>query len=54
MIRELEKVDDRFFEAHDSCEEEVEELDATVPSPDSHADIIVAQRSHGGTAGRMV
>lgn len=30
MIHELEKVDDRFFHVHDSCEEEVEELDANV------------------------
>ena len=42
MLQELEKVDDRFFDVHDSCEEEVEGLDATVRLPDFHADIIVA------------
>jgi hypothetical protein len=30
LIQELEKVDDRFFEVHDTCEEEVDDLDGTV------------------------
>lgn len=30
LIEELEKVDDRFFDVHDNCEEQLEELDATV------------------------
>jgi len=30
LIQELEKVDDRFFEVHDACEEEVDDLDGTV------------------------
>jgi hypothetical protein len=30
LIQELEKVDDRFFDVHDSCEEEIDELDGTV------------------------
>ena len=30
LIRELEKVDYRFFDIHDNCQEQVEELDATV------------------------
>ena len=30
LIRELEKVDDRFFEVHDTCEDEIDDLDGTV------------------------
>jgi len=30
LIQELEKVDDRFFEVHDTSEEEIEDLDGTV------------------------
>jgi hypothetical protein len=30
LTRELEKVDDRFFEVHDTAEDQIDELDATV------------------------
>jgi hypothetical protein len=30
LIQELDKVDQKFFEAHDSCEEQLDELAATV------------------------
>lgn len=30
LIQELEKVDDRFFQVHDTAEDEIDELDATV------------------------
>jgi hypothetical protein len=30
LIQELEKVDDRFFQVHDTSEDEIDELDATV------------------------
>lgn len=30
LIKELEKVDDMFFNVHDSCEEGLDELDDTV------------------------
>ena len=47
MIRELEKVDDRFFYVHDNCEEQVEELGATVFQSHAHfngSGIMVLQR----------
>jgi hypothetical protein len=31
LVRELEKVDERFFDVHDTSEEQVDELDSTVP-----------------------
>ena len=33
LIQELEKVDDRFFEVHDTSEEEIDDLDGTVLFP---------------------
>jgi len=30
LIQELEKVDDRFFEVHDECEDNIDGLDSAV------------------------
>jgi hypothetical protein len=30
LIQELEKVEDRFFQVHDTSEDDIDELDATV------------------------
>jgi hypothetical protein len=53
LIQELDKVDDRFFQVHDTSEDEIDELDATViPYPIILT--IVAQWTHGGRTRRMV
>lgn len=33
LVKELEKVDERFFDVHDTSEEQVDELDSTVTTP---------------------
>jgi hypothetical protein len=39
LVRELEKVDERFFDVHDTSEEQVDELDSTVPPLTDPTDI---------------
>jgi hypothetical protein len=54
LIQQLEKVDDRFFETHNRCEEEVEGLDASVSSIFELSSQLVAQRPHRTATKRMV
>jgi len=42
LTLELEKVDDRFFEVHDTAEEQIDELDATVHLESSSLLTVVA------------
>lgn len=54
LTLELEKVDDRFFEVHDTCEEQIDELDATVYPHLKYIQRLVAQWLDRGRTGRMV